>query len=57
MHTFLDVRDCATSEFRCHNGGCISLQWHCDSDIDCKDGSDELDCGKFKFEIFQFLKF
>uniref|UniRef100_T1KEV8 EGF-like domain-containing protein n=1 Tax=Tetranychus urticae TaxID=32264 RepID=T1KEV8_TETUR len=39
-------RPCASSEFRCHKGGCISLQWHCDSDIDCKDGSDELDCDK-----------
>ncbi|XP_053206741.1 low-density lipoprotein receptor-related protein 4-like [Panonychus citri] len=41
---FSESRPCASSEFRCHKGGCISLQWHCDSDIDCKDGSDELDC-------------
>ncbi|RWS07609.1 hypothetical protein B4U79_17984 [Dinothrombium tinctorium] len=48
-------RPCATSEFRCHKGGCISLQWHCDSDIDCQDGSDELDCeGKVECRTGEF---
>jgi hypothetical protein len=44
-------RQCLASEFRCHKGGCISLQWHCDQQMDCQDGSDELDCGKSDHDL------
>ena len=35
---------CKTKEFQCLNGGCIPAAYVCDSDEDCQDGSDEIDC-------------
>jgi len=35
---------CYCSTFRCTSGQCLSNQWLCDHDTDCKDGSDELNC-------------
>ncbi|XP_069108702.1 low-density lipoprotein receptor-related protein 2-like isoform X5 [Argopecten irradians] len=32
---------CGTENFVCANGRCLSHRWVCDSDEDCKDGSDE----------------
>lgn len=32
---------CSEHEFQCRNGHCIALDWQCDNEIDCKDGSDE----------------
>ncbi|XP_059153685.1 very low-density lipoprotein receptor-like [Physella acuta] len=35
---------CGANEFQCNNGVCIQLDWQCDVDRDCSDGSDELNC-------------
>uniref|UniRef100_A0A672YZS6 EGF-like domain-containing protein n=1 Tax=Sphaeramia orbicularis TaxID=375764 RepID=A0A672YZS6_9TELE len=32
------------TQFSCSNGRCISVKWHCDSENDCGDGSDEAGC-------------
>ncbi|CAH2009921.1 unnamed protein product [Acanthoscelides obtectus] len=32
---------CASNQFRCSYGLCIPIAWHCDSNRDCEDGSDE----------------
>lgn len=37
---------CTEDEFECNDETCISLSWKCDRQVDCKDGSDESDCGK-----------
>ncbi|KAM7292782.1 low-density lipoprotein receptor-related protein 4 [Ixodes scapularis] len=42
---------CGEAEFRCINGGCISIAWRCDKDIDCVDGSDEGGCTAFTSAI------
>ncbi|CAG0878905.1 unnamed protein product [Cyprideis torosa] len=33
--------NCSEGKFTCRNGRCISRLWSCDTDNDCKDGSDE----------------
>ncbi|XP_063292891.1 basement membrane-specific heparan sulfate proteoglycan core protein isoform X6 [Pelobates fuscus] len=40
-----DPRECRRDEARCPNGQCIPRDYLCDGERDCKDGSDELNCG------------
>jgi len=35
---------CGPNEFQCNDGACIQSEWTCDTDSDCTDGSDELNC-------------
>ena len=35
---------CKTKEFQCLNGDCIPAAYVCDTDVDCQDSSDEIDC-------------
>lgn len=37
---------CPLKQFMCRNGLCISELYHCDSDNDCGDWSDEKTCGR-----------
>lgn len=32
---------CPLNKFQCDNGACIDIQYFCDGDKDCLDGSDE----------------
>ena len=43
----LDPDQCSDKQFRCKTSGiCIPKDWHCDSSVDCEDGSDEPEsCG------------
>jgi hypothetical protein len=36
---------CAPGKFRCNDGTCIEESYHCDDVTDCRDGSDEQNCG------------
>lgn len=38
--------NCTTDQFECNNGLCIPESWLCDTDNDCIDSSDELNCTK-----------
>jgi dystroglycan 1 len=35
---------CEPNEFACRNGKCVQKMWVCDSDDDCGDNSDEMQC-------------
>ncbi|XP_056400171.1 basement membrane-specific heparan sulfate proteoglycan core protein isoform X3 [Hyla sarda] len=39
------ARPCRREEARCPNGQCIPRDYLCDGERDCKDGSDEFNCG------------
>ena len=42
---FVASKGCASAQWKCNSGECIPLGWKCDGDRDCKDKSDETDCG------------
>jgi hypothetical protein len=39
-------KTCAAYEFTCRDGSCIDARRVCDRRTDCRDGSDEDNCGK-----------
>uniref|UniRef100_A0A8C4PZU2 Uncharacterized protein n=1 Tax=Eptatretus burgeri TaxID=7764 RepID=A0A8C4PZU2_EPTBU len=44
---FPPARSCRDEEAVCSSGQCIPRGYLCDGELDCVDGSDELDCRKF----------
>jgi len=42
------VEECSEAQFTCVNGSipCVSLDHVCNNNMDCEDGSDEVDCGQ-----------
>ncbi|GAB1602266.1 basement membrane-specific heparan sulfate proteoglycan core protein-like isoform X6, partial [Argonauta hians] len=49
----LPTGSCSPNEFKCRNGACIQLRYHCDHEIDCSDGSDEEQCST-RCEVDEF---
>ena len=47
MYPLFSETTCDDDQFRCTNGRCIDLSWHCDQDDDCSDQSDEKDCREY----------
>ena len=41
--------ECQPSEWRCTSGECIQASERCDRKYDCRDGTDEFNCGMFSW--------
>ena len=48
-YVVLEFPDCDTSEYRCANHQCIPKSGRCNGKMECRDGTDENDCGNKKF--------
>ena len=48
--TNLTLHSCSTENFACDNAFCIPIEKRCDGTKDCKDSSDEHNCGKLIIE-------
>jgi len=45
-YTFPPTEQCNEIEFRCEDGTCIPSRLVCDRKYDCRDGTDEFNCGE-----------
>jgi len=46
FHVYLAPPTCAPHQFQCNSGECIDQHLQCNHKYDCRDGSDESDCGE-----------
>ena len=44
INCFPNCVGCTSTQFQCGNGNCIPALWECDTDNDCGDNSDEVNC-------------
>jgi hypothetical protein len=49
-----DYRSCQDSDHKCGNGLCVDKAKKCDGYHDCRDKSDEKDCGGISCELQEF---
>jgi hypothetical protein len=52
---FSAPKTCAAFEFTCQDGSCIDSRRVCDHRMDCRDGSDEANCGERLLTIIFML--
>ena len=54
--TEMTFSKCYPNKYTCNSGHCINLHQKCDTDIDCKDKSDEQNCQYLRLGLFTFCK-
>ncbi len=45
-NAYISAKVCLLDTFECDDGQCIDISLYCDYILDCRDGSDEIFCGK-----------
>lgn len=48
---------CGKDQFQCADGNCIRIEDQCNDYIDCADGSDEDDCGKYNILVIYIIQY
>ena len=46
---------CSPSDFTCNNGKCLDRSERCNNANDCRDNSDEKDCGIYDVQLFYYI--
>lgn len=46
---------CGKNQFQCADGNCIRIEDQCNGYIDCADGTDENDCGKYNILVIYII--
>ncbi len=54
---WLEKYQCDRNQFRCRDGNCIDIRYHCNQKYDCPDFSDEYDCTGISFRFMIYFTF
>ena len=50
IRIILFIEGCSANQFTCNNGHCVPSTARCNGNNECKDGSDESNCGNLEID-------